>query len=321
MVTVTVTISGTWLGVTNNWNDPANWCSGMIPANTTNVIIPVTGSGIYPTISTATAMANDISIAAGAFVTVNNYILQIGGTISNSGIFDVRNGTVEFNGASVQTITGGSTFSNNNVNGLIISNTAGVNLSGPLNVFDSVSYNKSNAILNTNGNLTLKSTATQTAFLSNMNGHIINGDVTVERYIPTGVNHAKSWQLLAVPTSGSTYYNGQTINGAWQEGAIASDISSPSPGSAGNPNAGYGTMITSDRTTAVADGFDGYTNSGPSVKTYNSVTGLYDGPPSTTSTAVCNPKGYFVFARGDRSVTMYNAPAIPHPAARPPRRR
>ena len=91
---------------------------------------------------------------------------------------------------------------------------------------------------------TLKSTITQTAWLGDMTNHTINGDVTVERYIATGTtgapNHGKSWQLLGIPTFG------QTIKAAWQEGATISDIGSPAAGSLGNPNGGYGTMITSD---------------------------------------------------------------------------
>ena len=42
------------------------------------------------------------------------------------------------------------------------------------------------------------------------------GKFTVERYIPTGVSHSKTWQLLSAPTSG------QTVKQAWQEGAATS---------------------------------------------------------------------------------------------------
>src|SRR5664279_5595443 len=124
----------------------------------------------------------------------------------------------------------------NAVHDLVISNSTatGVTLDGALDVFGSLTYGVTGKNLNTGGFLTLKSTATETAWLGDMTGHTINGDVTVERYIATGVgsapNHGKSWQLLAIPTTG------QTIKNAWQEGATATNISLPTAGTAGNPN-------------------------------------------------------------------------------------
>ena len=80
---------------------------------------------------------------------------------------------------------------------------------------------------------------------------------------------------------------------------------SPGASSAGNPVAGYGTMITSDVAGATGQpspGFDAATSPGPSVKVYDYLTNLYVGPPNTNATQVYNQKGYFVFVRGDRSV-------------------
>ena len=37
----------TWLGINNNWNDPLNWCPA-IPGLSTDVTIPVVGTGINP---------------------------------------------------------------------------------------------------------------------------------------------------------------------------------------------------------------------------------------------------------------------------------
>ena len=65
-VTVTVTTTGTWLGVTNtDWHTATNWCGG-IPTAATNVIIPVVGSGNYPLISNANAVAASVNIITGA---------------------------------------------------------------------------------------------------------------------------------------------------------------------------------------------------------------------------------------------------------------
>ncbi len=143
-----------------------------------------------------------------------------------------------------------------------------------------------------------------------MTNHKINGEVTVERYIGTGTLHAKSWQLLAVPAAGSNPgVNGQTIKDAWQEGATVSNINS-TPGSPGNPHPGYGTMMTSNVSSAVSKGFDVYTAPGPSIEVYDHSSNTFVGPPSTTI-PLYNKKGYMILVRGDRSVFTYNAPAVP----------
>ena len=131
-----------------------------------------------------------------------------------------------------------------------------------------------------------------------MTNHTINGNVSVERFIGTGTFHPKSWQLLAIPTTG------QTIKQSWQEGAAAAN---------GNPNPGYGTQLTSDvpgAATQPAPGFDAFTSPGPSIKTYNSATNAYVGPASA-QLPIYDKKGYFLFVRGDRSVITYTTAANP----------
>ena len=191
----------------------------------------------------------------------------------------------------------------------MISNTnaAGVTVGGALDIYGSLTYGVGGTNLNTNNVLTLKSTATATASIGNMTGHTITGDVTVERFIGTGTTHAKSWQLLAIPTQG------QTIKASWQEGATTTNVSSPAAGSAGNPKAGYGTMLTSDvpnAATQSSPGFDAATAPGPSIKVYNSATDTYIGP-ATTAIPIYNKKGYFILVRGDRSVYTSGGLAIP----------
>ena len=127
--TLSVSAVGTWLGVNKSWNDAQNWCGG-IPTLSSDVTIPVTGSGFYPTVSSA-AFIHNITIAANASLTVYNATLQIAGTITNSGTFDAANGTIEMNGSSEQTIPA-NTFVSNSVNNLIVSNSSsgGVTLGG-----------------------------------------------------------------------------------------------------------------------------------------------------------------------------------------------
>ena len=169
-----------------------------------------------------------------------------------------------------------------------------------------------NGTIDAGNYLTLRSDINGTSRVATSLGSI-NGNVTVERYIatgpPGGVNHGKSWQLLAVPTQG------QTIKNAWQEGALVATGSTLGVIPSGsNPVSGYGTMLTSDvpgATTQPDPGFDAFTTPGPSIKYYNAVANTYIGPLNTDLTQIYNQKGYFVFVRGDRSVNAFNQAANP----------
>ena len=255
--TLYVGLHNYWTGaVSTDWNTAANWSDNQVPSNACNdVYIPNTSN--KPVLSNSpVATITNLHILSNAKLTINGTgLLQIAGAISNAGTFDASGGAIEFNGTSPQTIAA-NTFLNNAVHDLIISNASatGVTLGGALDVYGSVTYGKNNALLNTGGYLTLKSTSTETASIGDMTNHKINGEVTVERYIGTGTLHAKSWQLLAVPTAGSNPgVNGQSIKDSWQEGASVTNINS-TPGSAGNPHPGYGTMMTSDVSDAVSKG-------------------------------------------------------------------
>lgn len=293
-----------WVGkISSDWATAANWEANVIPGSSTDVMI----SGAYvslPTINTTQAVKDlVITHPATPVLTLNGGVLQVYGTINpGSAKIDGANGTLEMTGAAAQDIPAGI-FLNNKLNNLVIGNSnaiTGLSLGGPLDIYRSVSFSATGLKLTTNDYLTFKSTATETAWLGDVTGKTISGNATVERYIPTGTagpsTHGKSWQLLAIPVSGP-----QTIHEAWQESA-------PSPNA--NPNPGYGTQITGDMAGATGLGFDVYTPSGASMKTYNAVTGNYTGISNTASLPIFNKKGYMVFVRGDRSVTGYNQAAV-----------
>jgi hypothetical protein len=239
----------------------------------------------------------------------------IGKTLTlNSGVLSIGSNTLTLNGPVVNGSgsLGGSIASN-----LIIGDNAGtLSFSSPgvlknftINSGASASLGTALAIeggaapgilivngtLNTNGHLTLSSTAGGTASLGTSSGSI-NGNVTVERYIPNSGRRA--WQLLTAPVSGTT------INASWQEGAV--------PGSVNNPNPGYGTLITgyTQHTAANAtnNGYDFWSaiaNSSSSIRSY---AGSLNSGGSWVS--ISNIKGmdistypaYLLFVRGDRSV-------------------
>jgi hypothetical protein len=104
----------TWLGITIDWFTPSNWCSGIAPTSTTDVIISP-GTPNQPVINTAGAVCHTINISSGASLTINgNNILSVSGDWTNNGTFNANNSTVSFTANTVitQTIIGNTSFYN-----------------------------------------------------------------------------------------------------------------------------------------------------------------------------------------------------------------
>lgn len=178
--------NNTWTGtVSNNWFVTDNWSNNVVPTNTMNVIIP-TGLSTYPAINTGTATAANITIQTGASVTVSAATLQIYGTISNTGTFTATNGTIEMAGSAAQTIPA-AVFTGNTLLNLITNNAAGVTLAGTLNI--SGVLRATTGTFQTDNHLTLQSTATQTALIDGSGSGSVTGNVTVQRYRPTGFGY------------------------------------------------------------------------------------------------------------------------------------
>ena len=281
----------TWTGAagTSDWFTPANWY-GDVPDGTLGTLIPGTilSGRFFPIVNAGIAMVETITIQNGATVNIANSKLQIKEGITNNGIINASNGTIEMNGVFPQTISA-NTFENNSILNLIIGNN--VTLAGEQNITGSLSFGSSNNTLYTGGQLTLKSTAIGTAQLADItsngivSGNTISGNITIERYIPA----KRAWRLLSAPVCSC---NAPSINTAWQEGSTS-----------GNPNPGYGTQITGGST---ANGFDQGINSNAGIRYYSNVANSLVGLPVSpgTNIDITNYPGYFLFIRGDRSTNM-----------------
>jgi autotransporter-associated beta strand protein len=184
---VTINLDGRWTGSSNtDWNTTSNWACNELPTLTTDVII-TTGLTNYPTLSSGNpGRSKDLSIQNSSTVTVNGNTLQIAGAISNSGVFTATDGTIEIKGSAAQTI-GANTFAGNTIQNLTITNLAGVTLSGALNVTGIVKAATGN--LSAGVNLTLISTAAQTALIDGSGSGQVLGTVTMQRYIPTAFGY------------------------------------------------------------------------------------------------------------------------------------
>jgi len=182
-----LTVTGqVWSGsVSTDWNITGNWACGITPELTHSVFIPnvtnkpVLGPG-------APGNVNNITIESGSSLTITGNTLQISGSITNDGTLDVSDGTVEFNGSAPQVI-GASVFAGNTVKNLIINNNAGVTLQGPLSLTGIINIDAGS--FTSDGFLTLTSTASGTALVDGSGSGSISGNVTMQRYLPSGFGY------------------------------------------------------------------------------------------------------------------------------------
>ncbi len=290
-----------WTGAdyTTDWFTPKNWYGG-VPDSSCNVTIPnpLTGRRNYPIlVSSQFAKVNNLVIESDGALIVDDATIQINGNASNSGLFDVTNGTVEFNGRSAQTVASGL-FSGNKLKNLIVNTELTLadtdSLTGELSI-------GAGKILYTNDNLTLKSDANGTARIATLpcdetgkSTAIIEGKINIERYIPA----RKAWRLLSAPVKSES---APTICSAWQESAYGSSftnvISNP------NPTLHYGVHITGGTT---QNGFDQSPTNLPSVKYYNPTNNTFTGLPATPGTfrPITDYTGYMVYIRGNRGIDL-----------------
>lgn len=282
----------------------------LLPATVNTLSIqgpPSGGSGAVVSLTQPVTVTGITSILNGWVLNIASATLTCNNALSYAGGGFLR-GTF----ASNLVLTGGSSqsiiFEPNSSLGLLTMRKSGgtaswnSDLNGNLDIYEGIFFEPpptANAgTLNFQArSITLKSGPLHTAYVSQLYGAIQNATkITVERYIPTGTDHGKSWQLLAVPLNTT-----QTINQAWQDTATSANQ---------NRYPGYGTMITG--TTADPSftlGFDAHTPVGSTMRTFAAgTTGSWVDIANTKSTAITNKKGYMVLVRGDRSVTAVSGP-------------
>ncbi len=196
--TISWTVPGTWVGITdNNWFTASNWCS--LPNENTDVIIP-SGTTYIPTINTTDAVCRNLTINSGASLNTGVAgVLNIKGNLYNNGTASLGSGTVSFNGSNPQNINGSNTFNNVEFNNSMM---VGVN-SGSQNVTGIVTL--TNGVFYTYGNpFTLKSTPSSLAQIDGSGNGDIEGTITYEHYIPAAPSPGVFNHLIASPLKTDT---------------------------------------------------------------------------------------------------------------------
>ncbi len=186
LAVVTVVNDLIWTGsISSEWNNPGNWLTGLIPDGTLNVQIPDVAN--KPVLSTgAEAVVYDLTVESGSSLVITGNTIRVGGSITGAGNIDASAGTIEMNGSSAQVI-GAGIFTGNTINNLIINNSAGITLTGSLSISGIVTVTTGD--LASDGNLTLLSTSSQTALIDGSGSGNVTGDLTMQRYLPSGFGY------------------------------------------------------------------------------------------------------------------------------------
>ena len=176
----------TWTGTkSTDWNDPANWSSGVVPDSSQDVVI---ASGTNKPVNNSTLTAKNLIIESGATIT-NNGTLNVYGNFTDSGSFISTNGSKVVL-AGTGTVSGTDTFAN-------------LEIKGDYKIMDSIAVTqrliKTSGSLNTNNRLTLISNATGTALIEDDGGSLV-GKATIQHF--AGGNFG--FHHFATPVSGTT---------------------------------------------------------------------------------------------------------------------
>lgn len=291
---------GNWLGAENNkWSNPNNWCLNTLPSNTDTVRLlkgivnmPILDSASFTTAWLQIDSSTTLQIKNNATLQINGCIMNDGNLVADSGniILSAANNSIikSVNNYTIQNLT----LQNNN-NTTLLGNGL-CNISGVLKFGNGTNYDT----LFTNGKLVLKSTQFETASVADITnnnqswGNAIVGDVEVQRY----QKNKRAWRMLTAPlTTFNSTQNGSLFNN-WQNSGI--HIS------------GFGTQITGP---GGLNGYDAAINQNYSIRSYNTNLGRWEQPVATNApnslfgnTPTAANKGYFVFVRGDRSVSASN---------------
>jgi hypothetical protein len=206
-VTLTVASSNSWVGTSSNdWNNPDNWCGG-VPTSTSDVVITA-GTPFQPSLSNVGSVHN-LTINNGASVTIaSGGLLNLFGDFVNNGTFTATDGMVSFRGTANQNIAAMNA-------GTILLNGSGITLTGDMNV--------GNALILTNGNITLGSnnmTLNNTAIGSAVSHIVTNGTgaaisnniITSSVTIPVGPN-ATSYNPVIISNGQGRNYTVKVATG------------------------------------------------------------------------------------------------------------
>lgn len=227
---------------------------------------------------------NNITIASGATLDLGITTLEVSGDITNNGALDGDQAElIAFKKDGTNQSFSGSAFE---VARLTVNNNAAITVDTNISVNELLTL--TDGEITTNNNLTLLSSATQSAMIGEVTGGTITGNVTIERFVPA----RRAFRFVSSPVTTTT-----SILENWQEN--------------GSSAAGFGTHITGS--TSGANGFDATPSGNPSLFTYdnNATTPALTPISDTDMNTLTAGEAYLLFVRGDRTIDVTSNSATP----------
>lgn len=252
----------------------------MLANHTVNNNLALTNGSLY--LANRTLTINGPVTGTGSLSGSSTSALVIGGTA----------GTINFDQTSAAT---------RSLNDLTFNNGASATLGNALDIYGTVALTGASLNLNAKS-LTLRSTPTNTARIADLTGSTLTGgtNVTMERFIklrtpgtgPGAANYGRAYRLLCPTVNTPT-----SIRFNWMNNDM-----NPAIGTNVNTVPGYGTQISGAG--GNANGFDvTQTNQSSLYYTTNAIVPTYTAAVNTNSTLNALT-GYFLYLRGDRSMSM-----------------
>ena len=290
-------------GTNNNWNNTANWQTGVIPNANNNVEIP-TGRPRYPVLQN-NAGAKDLVLGANATINLNGKVFAVNGTIVNSPTAKITastdNSVLYMSGSTSQTIPSGLIL-NGDIANLTVENAAGVVNADILKLTQVLLVRTGTFTTGNNVTMVCRFTPTRRTAQIGAIGASANiiGDVTIEQCFPA----RRAFRFISSSVTTTT----TSIRNNWQENASAWNA---------NPNPGYGTHITgigaSGSNPAATDGVNGFDwqpSGASSLFKFSNAAQTWSAVGNTNGNLLAGDP-YRILIRGNRSTNIQSNAAVP----------
>lgn len=272
-----------WNGSVNtDFGVANNWTYGSIPSPGEHIGFVVTPTNHC--LLDSNRLVGNITNPSDKNLDANGHELSVSGIINLSLIGKIvvtsASSKISFVGITAQNIPA-NTFTSNNISNLGINNTSGVSINGTLNLTRSLKIQSGTLV--TNNFLTLISTASYTATIDEIVSGGISGNIIAERYIPA---NGRKYRFLSSPMVGGTSMQ-------WRDNV-------GSTGSRGTQITGsFGDVDVSTSNQSSAYVYDEVDATGGNDINHSTKWNAIDG-----NTTLTNGKGYRVFIRGDRTISL-----------------
>ena len=261
----------------NQWTPNAPFDAANPSTEIDNIIIK---NGSAEFIAKTTAF--NINIESSAELITKEAEVYISGNLVNNGIFDGKDSNLHLNGISPQIFSGNKI----SLGFLFLEDSSELNLETEVAVYKSLKL--TNALLNTNELLTLKSTydeltnTIKDAVVFSEENSLVNGEVIVEKFIPA----RRTQKFIASPVSTS-----ESVFANWQEN--------------GAPTQGSGTLITGNG--GSTNGFDESASNNSSAFVFNVQNQQYNAITNTNTRFLNAGEVFRLYISGDRSTSIDNS--------------